>query len=104
MADQAKHLVHQVIFLQTLSIQSLTHWQDSNVSGLEVPESYKVLLGTYKLDTTEGFEEFMVRLGVSPFMLLSDGVTKPVTIIRQSSKILIQWVWVLVCFNIFLLG
>ena len=52
-----------------------------------MPESYKVLLGTYKLDTTEGFEEFMVRLGVSPFMLLSDGVTKPVTIIRQSRQI-----------------
>ena len=49
-----------------------------------MPESYKVLLGTYKLDTTEGFEEFMVRLGVSPFMLLSDGVTKPVTIIRPN--------------------
>ena len=59
---------------------TLVH-QDSTVSSLEVPEQYKVFLGTYRLSTSEGFEEFMGKLGVSPFWLLSDGVNKPVTVI-----------------------
>ena len=39
------------------------------------------MLGTYRLEKSENFEEFMNKLGVSPFWLLSDGVTKPVTVI-----------------------
>ena len=60
--------------------KTLVH-QDSNVSTLEIPDTHKIFLGTYRLDTSEGFEEFMGKLGVSPFWLLSDGVTKPVTVI-----------------------
>ena len=60
--------------------KTLVH-QDSNVSSLEIPEAYKILLGTYRLEHSENFENFMTKLGVSPFMLLSDGVTKPVTVI-----------------------
>ena len=60
--------------------KNLVH-QDSNVSSLEIPEDYKIIIGTYRLEHSEKFEEFMNKLGVSPFMLLSDGVTKPVTVI-----------------------
>ena len=60
--------------------RTLVH-QDSNVSSLETPEAYKIFLGTFKLENSEGFEDFMKKLGVSPFWLLSDGVTKPVTAI-----------------------
>ena len=60
--------------------KTLVH-QDSNVSSLEVPEAYKPVLGTYRLDKSDKFEEFMSKLGVSPFWLLSDGVTRPVTVI-----------------------
>ena len=60
--------------------KNLIH-QDSNVSSLDTPESYKMMLGTYRLEHSENFEEFMNKLGVSSFMLLSDGVTKPVTLI-----------------------
>ena len=60
--------------------KNLVH-QDSNVSSLDIPEEYKAIIGTYRLEHSEKFEEFMTKLGVSPFMLLSDGVTKPVTVI-----------------------
>ena len=60
--------------------KTLVH-QDSNVSSLEIPEAYKIFLGTFRLEDSQGFEDFMKKLGVSPFWLLSDGVTKPVTVI-----------------------
>ena len=49
---------------------TLVH-QDSNVSSLDIPDQYRIFLGTFKLHTSEGFEEFMSKLGVSPFWLLS---------------------------------
>ena len=49
---------------------TLVH-QDSNVSSLDIPDQYRIFLGTFKLRTSEGFEEFMSKLGVSPFWLLS---------------------------------
>ena len=48
--------------------------QDSTVSSLSIPEAFAGMLGTYRLEESERFEEFMQALGVSPFMLLSDGV------------------------------
>ena len=48
--------------------------QDSTVSSLSIPEAFAGMLGTYRLEESEKFEEFMQALGVSPFMLLSDGV------------------------------
>ena len=60
--------------------KNLVH-QDSNVSNLDIPEDYKIMIGTYRLEHSEKFEDFMTKLGVSPFMLLSDGVTKPITVI-----------------------
>ena len=48
--------------------------QDSTVSSLSIPEAYVGMLGTYRLEESDKFEEFMQALGVSPFMLLSDGV------------------------------
>ena len=65
MGAQEKNLIHQ----------------DSNVSNLDIPEDYKLMIGTYRMEHSENFEEFMTTLGVSPFMLLSDGVTRPVTVI-----------------------
>jgi hypothetical protein len=65
MAAKGKNMIHQ----------------DSNVSSLDMPDDYKIMLGTYILESSEKFEQFMNKLGVSSFMLLSDGVTKPVTVI-----------------------
>merc|ERR1711988_182152 len=69
--------------------KTLVH-QDSNVSSLEVPEAYKIFLGTFRLEESTNFEEFMSKLGVSPFWLLSDGVNKPVTVISYLVQ-LGQW-------------
>ena len=44
------------------------------MSSLSIPEAYVGMLGTYRLEESDKFEEFMQALGVSPFMLLSDGV------------------------------
>ena len=49
--------------------------QDSTVSSLSIPEAFSGMLGTYRLEESDKFEEFMQALGVSPFMLLSDGVS-----------------------------
>ena len=63
------------LFLSRMGAQdkNLVH-QDSNVSNLDIPEDYKIMIGTYRLEHSEKFEDFMTKLGVSPFMLLSDGV------------------------------
>lgn len=60
------------------------------MSSLEVPEAYKIFLGTFRLEESTHFEEFMSKLGVSPFWLLSDGVNKPVTVISYLVQ-LGQW-------------
>ena len=60
------------------------------MSSLEVPEAYKIFLGTFRLEESNNFEEFMSKLGVSPFWLLSDGVNKPVTVISYIVQ-LGQW-------------
>ena len=60
------------------------------MSSLEVPEAYKTFLGTFRLEESNNFEEFMSKLGVSPFWLLSDGVNKPVTVISYVVQ-LGQW-------------
>ena len=46
-----------------------------------MPETHKIFLGTYRLEESDNFEAFMQKLGVSPFWLLSDGVTKPIMVI-----------------------
>ena len=51
------------------------------MSSLEMPDTHKIFLGTYRLEESDNFEAFMQKLGVSPFWLLSDGVTKPIMVI-----------------------
>ena len=48
--------------------------QDRYEPSRIIPEAYVGMLGTYRLEESDKFEEFMQALGVSPFMLLSDGV------------------------------
>jgi len=61
--------------------------QDSTVSSLSIPEAYVGMLGTYRLEESDKFEEFMQALGVSPFMLLSDGVMRPVTVVSYVAQL-----------------
>ena len=54
---------------------------------MSIPEDYKIMTGKFLLESSEKFEEFMNKLGVSSFMLLSDGVTKPVTNISYIAQL-----------------
>ena len=63
-----------IVTRQSFRMVAELNKQDSTVSSLSTPEAYVGMLGTYRLEESDKFEEFMQALGVSPFMLLSDGV------------------------------
>jgi len=76
-----------IVTRQSFRMVAELNKQDSTVSSLSIPEAYVGMLGTYRLEESDKFEEFMQALGVSPFMLLSDGVMRPVTVVSYVAQL-----------------
>ncbi|XP_023348200.1 myelin P2 protein isoform X2 [Eurytemora carolleeae] len=61
-------------------LKNVLEHQESEFTLLGTPDNYKQILGTWELESSENFVEFMGALGVSSFMLMGEDVMKPIIV------------------------